>query len=232
MNLFYAPDFSSENPILPEGESKHAIRVLRMRQGDPIFVVDGKGNWYEGEVLTENAKRCEVEILIHKEDIGKVPYHLHMAVAPTKNNDRFEWFLEKATEIGISEITPIWCQNSERKKLNIDRCERILVSAMKQSLKSYLPKFNEPKHFSQFIAEVSESERLIAHCEPGDKTHLKNIPANQSTLILIGPEGDFSPDEIEKASQNDFKAISLGDNRLRTETAAIAACQTVYLAHV
>ena len=232
MNLFYAPDFSSENPTLPEGESKHAIRVLRMRQNDPIFVVDGKGNWFEGEILTENPKRCEVEILIHKEDIGKVSYHLHMAVAPTKNIDRFEWFLEKATEIGISEITPIWCQNSERKKLNMERCERILVSAMKQSLKSYLPKFNEPKHFSQFITDVNENERLIAHCEPGEKTHLKNISTNHSTLVLIGPEGDFSPDEIEKATQNDFKAISLGDNRLRTETAAIAACQTVYLAHV
>ncbi len=230
MQLFYTPDISSPVFYLNETESKHAVRVLRLVNDDCIQLIDGKGNFHEAVIKVAHPKKCQVEIVKTQTEFGKRNHYLHMAVAPTKNIDRFEWFLEKATEIGVDEITPVLCEHSERKVIKHERLEKVIISAMKQSLKAYLPKLNPLTPIKDIFNSEFEGKKYIAHCYEQDKHQLKNEAANNpSTLILIGPEGDFSEAEVEAALQNDFIPVSLGESRLRTETAAVVACHTVNL---
>lgn len=230
MHLFYCPDIKDSQYQLSRDESKHCVRVLRLQGGDPIYITDGIGNLYHCEITIASPSAVHVRVLEHFSEHGKRNYHLHMAVAPTKNNDRFEWFLEKATELGIDEITPILCHHSERKVIKPERMERIIHSAVKQSLKAYVPQLNPMISFVEFIANDQNASCFIAHCNEGEKTLLKNtVDSHKKILILIGPEGDFSPEETQLAIDAGYTAISLGNSRLRTETAAIAACHTVQL---
>ena len=226
MQLFYLDNPEKEIRLTAE-ESKHAIKVLRKKEGDMLNFTDGKGNMFIAEITIANSRKTSVRIIESEPKPKQHNYHLHMAIAPTKNMDRFEWFLEKACEIGIDEITPIICERSERKVIKTDRCNRILLSAMKQSLKFYLPKLNEAISFNEFINQNFVGNKYIAHCEEGNKTELRTEIKEQRTLILIGPEGDFSPAEIEIALKNQYKAVSLGTSRLRTETAGIIAVHTI-----
>ncbi len=228
--MFYTPDILI-SPFLPEEESQHAIRVLRLQAGDHIELIDGKGGYYKAEIIFPHHKRCEVRILETQTEFHKRPYHLHIAIAPTKNIERLEWFAEKATEIGIDEITPVICRFSERKIIKHDRLEKILISAMKQSLKAYLPKLNEQCTFEQFLKRTDPGQRFIAHCyDENSKKLLSSLYVpKQNATILIGPEGDFSPEEVEQALKAGFVPVSLGESRLRTETAGVVACHTVNL---
>ena len=228
MQLFYLEN--SENEIiLSSQESKHATKVLRKKEGDILNFTDGKGNFYKAEITVADSRKCRLQIVSSAQKEKQHNYHLHIAISPTKNMDRFEWFLEKATEIGIEEITPIICNRSERKVIKTERCNKILLSAMKQSLKFHLPKLNEPISLTNFLKSNMDGAKYIAHCEKSNKLELKNEKLEEKTLILIGPEGDFSPTEIEMALQNNFKAISLGTSRLRTETAGIVTVHTINL---
>jgi len=226
MQLFYL-----ENPekdiILSAEESKHATKVLRKKEGDILNFTDGKGAFYKAEITVADTRKCRLKVVSTEQKPKQHKYHLHIAIAPTKNMDRYEWFLEKATEIGIDEITPIICEHSERKVLKTERCNRILLSAMKQSLKFHLPKLNEAIILKDFLKQDFEGAKYIAHCEDGEKKELKIVNKTEKYLILIGPEGDFSASEIEIALQNQFKSVSLGASRLRTETAGIVAVHTI-----
>ncbi len=229
MQLFYNPHISetTENFTFEKEESKHIIKVLRKHVGDFLSITNGKGWLFSAEITDDAMKKCKAKI-IAKTLQKPLSYHLHLAVAPTKMNDRFEWFLEKATEIGISTITPIICDHSERQVIKQDRFEKIVQSAMKQSLNCYLPQLNEAILFSEFIEQHFEGQTFIAHCEEQDKKSLKQlIEAEKTITILIGPEGDFSVKEIETAIKNKFIPVTLGETRLRTETAAIVACHSV-----
>jgi len=234
MQLFFTPDLnpSSENFILSEEESKHAIRVLRMDAGDRLHLIDGCGGLYEAQIIDPHPKRTVLTILSVEEHFQQPRYHLHIAVGPTKNIDRIEWFLEKATEVGIQEITPLICEHSERKEVKLDRLNKVVVAAMKQSLKAYLPKLNAAVSFKEFLKNSPNDgvQKAIAHCVDTEKKYLNQIfePAKHY-IILIGPEGDFSEGEIELAIQMGFHPISLGEARLRTETAALAACMEISL---
>lgn len=232
MQLFYNKDITSVNTqfTFDKTESRHIVKVLRKKDGDLLHITNGKNELFTVKIILANDKRCLVEIV--NKEIKPKPwnYNLHIAIAPTKNNDRLEWFLEKATEIGIDEITPIICSNSERTILKTERLEKIIQSAMKQSLKYTLPKLNKPIKFVDFIKQDFHSELFIAHCEELDKKSLvKTIKPNTNVLIMIGPEGDFSPVEIEKALAKKCTPITLGESRLRTETAGVVATQTVAL---
>lgn len=231
MYLFYAPDIAKEY-VLPEEESKHAVRVLRLQSGDEIDVVDGAGSYYKARITNPNPKRCEFSVYETIANFGVRPYRLHIAIAPTKNIERLEWFIEKCTEIGIDEITPILCRYSERKQVKAERLEKIVISAAKQSLKAGFPKLNPLCSVDELLKKPFVGQKFIAHCYDLEKTSLKMAcrPAYE-TLILIGPEGDFSAEEVERAIQNDFIPVSLGSSRLRTETAGIVACHTVALAN-
>lgn len=225
MHLFYTPDINSEIYQLDEEESKHCVRVLRLQIGAQVNLIDGKGGFYLAEIIADHPKKTVLKVLTHQAEFGKRNHYLHIAVAPTKNIDRFEWFLEKATELGIDEITPIICDRSERKDIKVDRSNKIITSAVKQSLKAYHPKLNEQKSFKQLMLQNHNSHLYIAHCEEGEKSLIsQEFKAHQKYLILIGPEGDFSTIEIEIALQNGFVPITLGESRLRTETAALQAC--------
>jgi 16S rRNA (uracil1498-N3)-methyltransferase len=226
MQLFYLENPNDEI-ILSAEESKHATKVLRKKEGEILNFTDGKGYLYKAVITVADTRKCRLQVVSSEQKEKQHNYHLHIAIAPTKNMDRFEWFLEKATEIGIDEITPIICSRSERKVIKTERCNRILLSAMKQSLKFHLPKLNEAISLNDFIKQDFEGTKYIAHCEEGNKTELKEKKKEKRTLILIGPEGDFSPTEIEMALQNQFKAVSLGTSRLRTETAGIIAAHTI-----
>jgi 16S rRNA (uracil1498-N3)-methyltransferase len=225
MHLFYTPDIQATTYQLDEEESKHCIKVLRLKNGDQVNLIDGKGGYYLAEIIDEHPKRTVLNIIDTKKEYGKRNHYLHVAVAPTKNIDRFEWFLEKATEIGIDEITPIICDRSERKEIKKDRSNKIIISAIKQSLKAYHPKLNNYISFKTFISQASADLKFIAHCEENKKSAIADaFKPQQKYLILIGPEGDFSPIEIKLALQNGFVPITLGESRLRTETAALEAC--------
>ncbi|MEO6884131.1 MAG: 16S rRNA (uracil(1498)-N(3))-methyltransferase [Bacteroidia bacterium] len=232
MNLFYTPDISSDQYTLSEAESKHCIRILRMNIGDTMHLTDGKGSFYKAEITDASPKKCVVKIIEKKTEEKRADFKLHIAVAPTKNMDRFEWFLEKATEIGIDEITPIISKNSERTVLKTERCNTIITSAVKQSLTPWHPKLNEVENFSTFIKKTTSfsGQKLMAHCaEASKKYFFEACKTKENTLVLIGPEGDFTADEINTALQNGWQAVSLGKSRLRTETAALVACHTVNL---
>lgn len=231
MQLFYHPEAVQINQELAfdKDESRHIIKVLRKQTGDQLQLTNGKGAFFSSEIVAANPNKCVVKLL-EAENQEPLPYSLHLAVAPTKLNDRYEWFLEKAVEIGINEITPIFCEHSERTKIKEERFEKIILSAMKQSLKAYLPKLNKAVSFSDFIKTASKSsaKKYIAHCAQGEKKSLKSeLQPNQNVLILIGPEGDFALSEIELALKNNFAPVSLGNSRLRTETAAVVACHSV-----
>ncbi len=229
MQLFYEPDFESNGYHLGFDESKHCVKVLRHKNGDQVTVMNGQGKIFQCQIIDANSKKCALEVL-ETNSYNKREFSIHMAVAPTKNMDRFEWFLEKATEIGIEEITPIICDHSERKIIKPERLIKVIVSASKQSLKSYIPKLNEAVNFKEFISvhKSNNQSSYIAHCAEGSKKLLKNIyNINSDVTILIGPEGDFSTLEIELASQHNYEAISLGKERLRTETAALMSCATI-----
>ena len=228
MQLFYLENPKNEI-ILSAEESKHATKVLRKKEGDILDFTDGKGHLYKAEITVADKRKCRLQVLSSKQKEKQHNYHLHIAISPTKNMDRFEWFLEKSTEIGIDEITPIICSRSERKVIKTERCTRILLSAMKQSLKFQLPKLNEAISFKDFIKQDFNGDKYIAHCTDGKKKKLKTINETEKYLILIGPEGDFSKKEIDLALQNQFKAVSLSASRLRTETAGIIAAHTINL---
>lgn len=229
MQIFYTPDIAV-NPQLPEEEAGHCIRVLRLSEGDEILLTDGKGMFYKAAISRADHKRCEVLILESWEQSALWSFKLHIAVAPTKNMDRMEWFAEKATEIGIDAITCLNCRFSERREIKPARLEKILVSAMKQSQKATLPVLAGMTDFKAFVKQPFEGRKFIAHCEENEKKLLKEIyHPGENALILIGPEGDFSPEEIELALQQGFEPISLGESRLRTETAALVACHTIHV---
>ena len=230
MQLFYIEDPEKEI-ILTKEESKHVIKVLRKKEGDILNFTDGKGMLYKAKITSTEIKKCKLQIINNKQKLKQHNYHLHIAIAPTKNIDRFEWFLEKATEIGIDEITPIICNRSERKSIKIERCQRILISAIKQSLKYHLPKLNQAISLNDFLKLNINGSKYIAHCENEKKSNLKNIQKERDSLILIGPEGDFTTNEIRTALKKQFKAISLGTSRLRTETAGIIATHTINIKH-
>ena len=229
MQLFYNPDINinSSEFSFDKEESKHISKVLRKKEGDILFVTNGLGNLFHSEIILASEKKCTVKIT-KTETQKPTEFYTHIAVAPTKMNERFEWFLEKSTEIGIHEITPIICDHSERKLIKTERFDKIIQSAMKQSNQFYLPKLNEPISFKDFINKKNDGVLCIAHCEETNKTLLKEIarPKTKHT-ILIGPEGDFSTKEIELALKNDYIPISLGNTRLRTETAALVACHSI-----
>jgi len=230
MHLFYTPDLQNDTYRLSEEESKHCVRVLRLSEGDPLFLVDGKGFFCEAVITTAHPKACELKIIEKKPEYGKREYNLTLAVAPTKNIDRYEWFLEKATEIGIDRVIPVISRFSERKEIKPDRLEKVMVSAIKQSIKAYLPLLEPLKSFKVVIKTPFEGQRFIAHCNAGEKVLLRDaVTKGMNVMILIGPEGDFSVEEVEAAIQEGFQPVSLGEARLRTETAALVACHTVNL---
>jgi 16S rRNA (uracil1498-N3)-methyltransferase len=230
MHIFYTPDISGHNYTLDETESKHCIRVLRLETGDVVTLVDGKGGFFTAEITDPNPKRCTVKVIKSELNFGFRNFSIHVAIAPTKNIERIEWFLEKATEIGINRVTPLLCRYSERKEIKADRLEKLMVSAMKQSLKACLPQLDEMTKFNDFIKQPFPGQKFIAHCEEQHRDLLsKMIVSNQNYLILIGPEGDFSSEEIEQAIKAGFHPVSLGDSRLRTETAGVVACHTFNL---
>lgn len=231
MQLYYSTRIEYDKIILDENESRHCTKVMRMKQGDTLYLTDGKGNLYRCLLADANAKECVLDIADTRKNVGKRDYSLHIAIAPTKNTDRLEWFVEKAVETGIDKITPIICDRSERKHLRTDRLQSIAVSAMKQSLKTYLTEVMEPVKFKDFITGATEPEKYICHCMDGNKISPAHPFRPEHSIILIGPEGDFTQAEAELAMQNGFKELTLGASRMRTETAGLAACMAVYLSH-
>ncbi len=229
MQLFYNPDINSNSDMFSfdKEDSKHIVKVLRKKEGDILHVTNGLGSLFSTEITSASDRKCSVKI-VKTETAQPSDFYIHLAVAPTKMNDRFEWFLEKATEMGIHEITPIICDHSERKVIKTERFDKIIQSAMKQSLQFFLPKLNEPISLKDFINQKHEGNLCIAHCEETDKKLLKDvIKPKEKYVILIGPEGDFSEKEIQLALTNNYIPVSLGNTRLRTETAAVVACHSV-----
>lgn len=231
MQLFFNPEITpnAKQVIFPKDESRHIVKVLRKNEGDILNITNGRGHLFKAEIIQADIKQCVARI-ISSEKEPPPPYHLHMIVAPTKMNDRYEWFLEKSTEIGVQEITPVICDHSERKVVKLNRFERVLQSAVKQSLHFRMPQLNEPLNFKEIISKYKSGNRYIAHCEETHKAYLQQkIKKGEDAIILIGPEGDFSSEEIQMALENGWIPVSLGDSRLRTETAAIVGCHTVTL---
>lgn len=229
MHVFYTPDIDVSLE-LPEEEAGHCLRVLRLGVGDEVMLTDGKGLFYKAVISAATGKRCQVKVLETQNQEAFWNGYLHLAMAPTKNMDRIEWLVEKATEIGFNELTFLNCRFSERKVIKTERVEKIVVSAMKQSLKAQKPQVNEMMPFTQFIKQDFKGQKFIAHCYEGEKPLLKDVLVpGEDALVLIGPEGDFSPEEVQMAEEAGFKAISLGKSRLRTETAALVAVHTMNL---
>ena len=223
MHVFYTPDIAVTCEM-PEEEAAHCLRVLRLGVGDEVMLTDGKGCFYKAVISAASGKRCQVKVT---ETIEQEPLwngHLHLAMAPTKNMDRIEWLAEKATEIGFDELSFLNCRYSERKVIKTERVEKIVVSAVKQSLKARKPVVNEMMDFARFVKQDFAGQKFIAHCNEGEKPLLKEILVpGEDALVLIGPEGDFSPEEVKLAESLGFRSISLGKSRLRTETAALVS---------
>ena len=227
MHVFYTPDLQDQAQYtLNEEESKHCSRVLRLSVGDTVFLIDGRGGLYEAEIVNESKKHVELRITKTTEGYQKRNHHLHIAIAPTKNIDRVEWFLEKATEIGIDEVTPIICERSERKIVKEDRLQKVITAAVKQSLQAYHPVLNPAITYTELLRQQTSASKLIAHCiDDSQRDYIKDLVQPRGNyLMLIGPEGDFSPQEISYALEQGFMPVTLGATRLRTETAALAAC--------
>jgi len=217
---------------LDEQESKHAIRVLRLTSGDRVSLVDGRGGWYEAVITGDHPKHCMLKIESARRNSQPLAYHLHLAVAPTKNIERFEWFLEKATEIGISEVTPLICSRSERKQVNDERLEKILISAMKQSQRAFLPKLHPAVRFRDFLQSGQEGTLGIAHGHTLERRSVLELEHRGSYTLLVGPEGDFSEEELMEAKQAGYVPFHLGASRLRTETAALYITAAIALHHL
>jgi 16S rRNA (uracil1498-N3)-methyltransferase len=231
MNFFYHPEITGSDITLSEEESRHCIRALRLRKNEVIYLVDGRGTLYQGMIMVPDIKKVGVKIVKSIKDYGQRIHYLHIAIAPTKSPDRFEWFLEKATEIGIDEITPITCERSERKTVHTERAERILISAMKQSKRAYLPVLNDMIPFDDFVDKTNARGKIITHCNRNDLPLISSgLMAESTTLIMIGPEGDFTLQEVEIAVSRGFIEASLGPFTYRTETAGIMACHQFNLA--
>ncbi|MCB2410859.1 16S rRNA (uracil(1498)-N(3))-methyltransferase [Hymenobacter lucidus] len=229
MPTFYAPDLAGPTYTLPEDESKHAVRVLRLGPGDAVELVDGRGGVYQAAMADANPKRCQLRIT-GSVQVPPRAYLTHIAVAPTKNLDRMEWLVEKAVEIGVERITFLRCSRSERRELKLERLEKIAVSALKQSGQAWLPQLDELTDFAAFLPTVAPDTTFIAHLEEGERTALSQVAAQGAgCCVLIGPEGDFTPQEIEAARQRGIRPVTLGASRLRTETAALAAVHTVHI---
>lgn len=234
MQIFYTTDVSEGKALFSREESMHCLRVLRMRRGDSISFTDGTGNLYEGVITGDDPSAMTATVISVSHEAGRRGYRLHMAISPLKNEDRLEWFIEKAVETGIDEITPIVCSRTEKKRIRRERLEGLILSAMKQSVKCYLPRLNDPVTFNEFIDGVHEGKRIIACCDPA----VERIPITSAfsrgdeVTILIGPEGDFTAEEVASAVWSGFKAVHIGTSRLRTETAGVAACCSVYLANI
>jgi len=229
-HTFYAPDLSGSAYTLPEDESKHAVRVLRLTTGEAVALVDGRGGVYQAEVEAADAKRCRLRV-VQETQVPRRAYAVHVAVAPTKNLDRMEWLVEKATEMGVDQISFLRCARSERRELKLDRLHKIAVSALKQSGQTWLPELQELTDFTAFLPTVAGETTFIAHLEQGERTPLSRMAAaGTSCGILIGPEGDFTPQEIQAAFARGIRPVTLGASRLRTETAALAAIHTVHIA--
>jgi 16S rRNA (uracil1498-N3)-methyltransferase len=230
MQIFYAPDITGDSYILNENESKHLIRVLRMTKGSKVRLIDGMGNMYEGIIIDPDKKKCCIKIISKNSDFEKRDYKLHIAISPVKNNERFEWFIEKVVEIGVDEITPLICKNTEKFGIKTDRINNIIISAMKQSLKAYKPMLNEPISFKEFIDSEYSGKKIIAHCNDTiDRYKVTDVyHKGENICMAIGPEGDFCYDEIEYAIKNGYSSVHLGKSRLRTETAGISACHSIY----
>jgi 16S rRNA (uracil1498-N3)-methyltransferase len=227
--LFYAPDILTR-PELPESESLHCIRVLRKKPGDEITITDGKGAFHKALISDAHPQRCKVNILGTQREPQLRNYRIEIAIAPTKNPDRMEWLVEKATETGVDAISLLKTVHSERKEMKTDRLRKVMIAAMKQSLKATLPELRETTGFDAFIRQAFAGQKLIAYCGPGEKPLLsRQYRKGENALILIGPEGDFHPEEIRSALEHGFQPVSLGDSRLRTETAALTACMTFHL---
>ena len=228
MQLFYAPYLTPPLHQLSEEESKHCVRVLRLGEGDTLHITDGRGNLFLCTFTDANPKACRVQVVSVEEKFERLPYQLTLAVAPTKNSDRYEWFLEKATEVGVHAFIPMESAHSERRVFKAERGEKIITAAMKQSLKAYRPRLEPLTSFQQVVTTPFEGRKFIAHCAPArseqGKAYLPaTLRAQEHALVLIGPEGDFSPEEIDLALQHGFEEITLGEQRLRTETAALTA---------
>ncbi len=224
MQLFLSTQINGNFITLSEEESWHCIKVLRHVGGDEIAVIDGVGGFYKGTITEGHPKHCVVQITHSEQQYNKRPYYLHLAIAPTKNSDRIEWFAEKAVEAGVDEISFVYCKNSERKIIKTDRVKKVIESAVKQSVQAYLPKVNELIAFNDFVKQQADIniKKLIAHCRDKQTPVLSaHIHQQQKVLCLIGPEGDFTTDEIELALKSGFEPVSLGINRLRTETAGV-----------
>lgn len=230
MNIFYEPNIK-QTLLLNEEESRHAIKVLRLSVGSKLYIVDGKGGFYTCEVRVAHEKKCEVKIVEEIQNYERQDFYIHLIVAPTKNMDRIEWMVEKCVEMGIHEISFIQTRYSERKEIKTIRIEKIAVGAMKQSLKAFLPKINEMITWKAFLQkEVNESQKMIAHLEEGDRKLIQNLAIPKGNYaVLIGPEGDFATEEISDALKKGFLPVTLGNSRLRTETAGLAACFTLNL---
>ncbi len=230
MQIFYAPGIKGDMYILDENESKHSVRVLRLNKGDIVRLIDGKGDLYEGIITDPDPKGCSVKIKNVIHEFEKRNYSLHIAISPLKNPDRFEWFVEKSVELGIDEITPLICKNSEKQNVRQERINNIIISAMKQSLKAKITRLNTPADFSDFITNKQPGILMIAHCNNSlERKGIANIyKRGENAVILIGPEGDFSSEEITSATKKGYISVHLGQARLRTETAGIAACHSVY----
>lgn len=230
MQIFYAPDLKDEIHYLDENESRHCIRVLRMSKGTPVRLVDGKGNLYEGYISNPDQKRCGISVtgIIH--DFEKRGYRLHVAISPLKNQERFEWFIEKSVEAGVDDITPLFCRNTEKQGIKAERINNIIISAMKQSVKAMKPEFHRPVTFNEFTGNEIKGVGMIAHCSSiTEKRSISSVcRKGDDAVILIGPEGDFSDDEIEMAVSRGFIPVHLGRSRFRTESAGVAACLAVY----
>ena len=230
MQIFYAPDITGDTYTLDEKESKHLIRVLRMTKGESVKLIDGNGILYEGIISNPDQNKCSIDITGKIKDFERRNYRLHIAISPLKNPERFEWFIEKSVEIGIDEITPLLCRNTEKPGIKSERLNNLIISAMKQSLKATKTILNEPTSFKDFINKDLMGIRMIAHCDKSNER--KNVSEvyskNDNSIILIGPEGDFTRDEVDSAVNRGFLPVHLGPSRLRTETAGVAACHSIY----
>ena len=229
MQLFFNPELSerTEEFVLTPEESKHLLKVLRKKKGDPFHVTNGKG-WLFAAVLEDEGPKNAMAVVVSSQKRHPKMHSLHMAIAPTKSNDRFEWFLEKATEIGVEEITPIICKRSERRVLKMERLQKVIQEAMKQSQRAYLPLLHPPVGIEAFLQAEHPGLRFIAHCHEEEKIELKRrIAPDKRITIMVGPEGDFTDEEVNLAYEKGFLSVSLGESRLRTETAGIYACAAV-----
>lgn len=230
MQIFYTTDIQGDTAELPEGEARHCVQVLRHRAGDVVRFIDGQGGLYEGRITEAGKKRCQLQIL-HRETGPARPFRIHLAVAPTKNMNRMEWLLEKATELGFDTFTPLLCQHSERRALKKERLEKVVLAAAKQSVKPQLPELRGLQRFPDFLASLPEEEQwLMAYLGEGVKGSLKqNYQPGRDVCLMVGPEGGFSPQEASAAARAGVTLASLGNSRLRTETAALTACHAIHL---